>query len=361
MRRVLIALVALLSTSAFSQVENPEEEKLFLKAMNTDVRIYGKLLDQDEQPVPGASILYCKYGLDSDNPNQRRKRVKTKKDGTFEIHVGKRNTLDIRNAKKDGYEFMQKDNDCEMEFEDFFSDDFKYLPDKNNPRIFHIRKREPEGRIIIKYSSTALDVYPGEKIQYDFLRQQFITKKDKDKNLFPDFEMSGEFDDKNQEWTVVFRANGEGAGIQLSDKRLFRAPETGYSQEVICKCKSRVTQPPFKSIFMKLRAPGWYLRIDTIYSNINQEHFNLYSEAFINPYGDRNLEDLTYKISNAKSSELHNDLEQEASKALRNGIHPQMPDFKKLQKDKLLFFNCHNDPEPTDFFGRSLDEFDTVN
>ena len=318
------------------------------------IDFYGVLLDQDGNPVPDANVPYLIYrplGIS-------RYSCKTHADGRFEIHRGKGLMLDIEEISLKGYEYHENQNETRFDYETDMTK--RHVPDKANPVVFRIRRKNPE-RVYL-YQRGIRELYLDNRkwkiAGYDLAQQthgrhnEILSGR---RPIFCDLEMSGEFDEEARQWTVTFTANGENAGLlPISDEKLYEAPADGYRKSVTMNLSEEedYTREHGKHgkvyLYARLRDPGYYARLEIRYlfsknGSSGKYHYVRFEadNIFINPYGTRCLEHLyTYPDDTDAWDELQRKLDWDEldklkdtiDQAFRNQELVPMPDFRKLGK-----------------------------
>ena len=319
------------------------------------IDFYGVLLDQDGNPVADAKVPYLIYkplGIS-------RYSCKTQADGRFEIHRGKGLMLDIEDISLKGYEYHENQNETRFDYQTDMTK--HHVPDKANPVVFRIRRKNPERVYLYELGWVKMQVSRRTPVSsYDLANHthgrhnQIQSGRGR---IFCDLEMSGEFDEGTRQWTVTFTANGENAGLlPISDEKLYEAPADGYRKSVTMNLSEEedYTREHGKHgkvyLYARLRDPGYYARFEIF---ILRSHSTSTSKGpdrwisftvsgvFINPYGTRCLEHLyTYPDDTEALDELHRKLDWDEldklkdtiDQAFRNQELVPMPDFRKLGK-----------------------------
>ena len=305
----------------------------------------GRLLDQNEQPVPQATVRY----EISSSMNYRVGNVVSDNDGVFEIHEGKGSTLYIKEVDKRGYAFRgweQKDNFGGVEIS-------REHVAASEPVVFHLRKKHAEAVVLdkIKAGISFYDNMEEKWLGNDMARNitgtpEWLSKhlprgwtgpaKDikpmlNDKPCFWDYEATGENHPEKQEWLIHIKMNGENAGILLGNEKLYEAPEEGYVKEIVLTVKYsgqyhysygdkyfdkeliELYQTYPKYLYLRLRDPGMYARLELRYANASEENIYLEFEGVVNPYGSRSLEPLL-SIYDKKKHDIYSITDKEREK-----------------------------------------------
>ena len=130
-------------------------------------------------------------------------------------------------------------------------------------------------------------------------------------------------------WTVTYSATNGTDGLIVGPDLLYEAPSEGYQKEVV------LTGPSWPQyLYLRSRSPAIYTRFDLEHStwkaSKTNEGFRISYEAWINPYGERNLE---YDSDLKQEWRLVHRLEAEAKAAHGQGKRPEKPNLPKLLKE----------------------------
>ena len=182
---------------------------------------------------------------------------------------------------------------------------------------------------------------------------------------FWDIEATGEADTEKGVWNVTLKTNGENSGIQRLDTLLYETPADGYQKELSLtipfgreRFQHGGDEKPLSisHFYARLREPGMYARLDVEEISANEKELLIYCKVFINPYGERSLEKLTFlwqKLSNSeknmandklkakinKSLRLESDnCENQAIQAMREQRFAERPPFEEWIKEGLAFW-----------------------
>ncbi|MBO4345263.1 MAG: hypothetical protein J5833_05890, partial [Victivallales bacterium] len=152
---------------------------------------------------------------------------------------------------------------------------------------------------------------------------------------FYDLELNWEHDAVKKEWALHIKANGENAGFQFLDEKLYNAPADGYVKEgdYIISYFGYIDKPPVRHIYLRLRDPGMYARLDITSACADEDELVIKCDAFINPYGDRCLEQLEFDGNNEKAMELRYKCRDDADEAMRCHTLAPRPPFEKWIKE----------------------------
>jgi hypothetical protein len=247
------------------------------------IEFYGKVIDQFGQPVAGATVVFQWTTVIGPVTNPE-KRTSTGADGRFELKDVQGKVLAV-SVDKVGYD-RTDDWIQNFEYADFFYDNF-YVPDPNNPVLFHLRKildADPMYLFNIHNEFTAgspplkLDVASGKmKIPGDFAFSVQIGEKS-NKNWF-DYSVSME------------ALNGAGF-IVTAEKNPNQAPDTGYQKTFTIQQKTADTNysPNLSFHFYAKTREGRYGVVYVDMSVPRRGPINFYTAVRYNPSGSKNLE-----------------------------------------------------------------------
>jgi hypothetical protein len=123
----------------------------------TPIEFYGKVLDQNEQPVPGVEVSMNWTDMSPNGTSAAT--VTTDAEGRFSITGIQGKNFGVRSLKKDGYLEAVKSNPRSFEYAGFWKPTY-HEPDPNKPVIFHLRKKgDPapllfsEGKFVVTFGT----------------------------------------------------------------------------------------------------------------------------------------------------------------------------------------------------------------
>ena len=274
--------------------QRPDPAKLLKAILNSKIVFYGQVLDQNNEPVPGAKIRYS--ALDEAgfakvwNEGVPKKTIFADKDGRFDI-VGKGGSLNVY-VSREGY---YKTNESGGGFTYGMPSGREPARDPDNPAIFRLHKKgetEPlyffDGPTPI---SSWLPVPSGRTVRVDLTTGKlygtgsqnmvYISQRNNRQPKRIPNEQRPHYD-----WKFTLKVPG-GGFIRRDGRFDFIAPEDGYEEEVYIGMEKN--DPDWKTTQEHeyfVRFPnGTYGRF---WIRANVTHF-VYRSHY-NPTGSRNLE-----------------------------------------------------------------------
>ena len=113
-----------------------EQDRAF--EWKTPIEFYGKVVDQNEQPIPDAEV---RMNWTDMSPKGTSDAIRTTDgDGRFSITGVQGKNFGVRSIKKDGYIEAFRSNPHSFEYAGFWEPSY-HEPDPTNPVIFHMRKK----------------------------------------------------------------------------------------------------------------------------------------------------------------------------------------------------------------------------
>ncbi|MEM6885979.1 MAG: hypothetical protein AAF571_13205 [Verrucomicrobiota bacterium] len=288
---------------AIDALEIPEQEKKGLKLLSAiygnPFEFYGKVVDENDTPIPNARISYSM--LQGHFESGKKGKTTSREDGTFTIQ-GKGGAVLI-GVGKDGYYPMDNYSSAgfsttmvptpellERTKPPYGGGYDKPLPPKDDPAIFVLRKKGEAAELIRTQNRfemsnagnpVGFSMETGKKVSPASANIQFEHWGDKAEK-----DATGNYD-----WR--FRITVPGGGlIEREGQFDFEAPENGYDQSVEINMPTSLGEDWKNSVnrnyFVRL-ADGNYGRMQLrIYGG---RRFNLtIQESLVNPSGSRNLE-----------------------------------------------------------------------
>jgi hypothetical protein len=279
----LMCVVVLTHAPIMSIATDAAEMLEILKSMDKSIQFYGKVLDQNNNPVTGAQVLMNVRGSMGIKEISRI----TDNAGFFIVNNETGNLLFIESIDKTGYEFSVENN-LPISFR---IDEF-YVFDPAKPVIFKLRKKEPPATVIpweyvsllfnLKTSGYELDLIksdwdsPGQFGKAPFLRDKHVDVLIKGKLAA---------DQKSYELTV--ETPDQGSGVILGDTLLYVVPEQGYQQKekLIVPLQNQMK----KYVYIKSRNGKVYARLD-FEIKTTEETMIVSMNSWTNPTGSRNVD-----------------------------------------------------------------------
>lgn len=271
--------------SANQAITTEQQQQRLLAAWQAPIDFYGKVVDQNGNPVSGAIIKFS-WNPTPDDKDNKSSIATSDIYGLFTLHDARGASLEVK-VSKSGYYTSQRDA---RSFAYALTGHFS--PDISNPVIYHLRKKGkgeeliernfPQGmgqRAKVPHDRTPidLDLLTGKQvpagsgqIELEYWRDLSNPK-------------AGIFD-----WNVQLSVNGGGL-FSTGDEFAFEAPASGYqpSFSITMPATNQTWQSDLNAKFYIHLSNGDYGRIDLSFSGYNGV-FKLHST--INPSGSQNLE-----------------------------------------------------------------------
>jgi hypothetical protein len=247
------------------------------------INFYGKVLDENTNPVPGAGVDYTWSTLSE--TGARTQHDITDASGLFSIHETG-SGIGITVSKKGYY---TTPNERLRNFEYANHGEGVFSPDPNNPIVFHLQKKGLPEKLI--HGSKLF----GSRVDGTLSYVDLATAKNKltsPGDLIVQCTRSERASDKKFDWTFTL-AIPDGGLMESTNAFMFLAPEEGYRATFQINHKINdvdwVGQEKHK-FFVKSQNGQHYARIEiTIMPDYGQNAaYDL--EWFLNPSGSRNLE-----------------------------------------------------------------------
>lgn len=250
------------------------------------VEFYGKIVDQRMQPVSDATVMWQISVIGGTHSGSTTSGV----DGRFALSglVGKGITVTL---SKIGYR-SGNDGRGDFEYAAFHADGF-YIPDPNNPVLFHLQKLDnPEPMYLNSLHGHAPD--DGTLVQFDLKLGKVVS--DRSGDLMLKFTRHERPPSHSTGYTITIEAPPGGGLITSKEEFMYSAPETGYQStiQVDQQAKQGLQDYSFRvghEFRFYLRTPdGKYA---AVIGNVSQSSNPFAGYDFLvyyNPSGSRNLE-----------------------------------------------------------------------
>jgi hypothetical protein len=261
---------------------------------NATISFWGKVVDQDNNPLPGAKVsLALDYGL-AISPTEGGLRrtnlaLQTDQNGSFAVSNLQGHGFDIKSIEKDGYKLSER---VSRSYSYSWSANI-FHPDQQNPVIFRMWKKlgsealisgddfygvNPDGR------AYTIDLLTRKKFEGVGMTGDIIVRIKRPPELKP----RTKFD-----WSYSVEAV-DGGILQTNDEFTYRAPESGYRDryEYVASASSTNWTPELRDqeFYVKSRNGQVFgtLVVKVIPEYNQQSVFAI--QYSVNPSGSRNLE-----------------------------------------------------------------------
>jgi hypothetical protein len=331
---IIYTFLQILNVCNCAQAEITEEEKkLWLERFQTGLQqrvseanvpidFYGKIIDQNGDPVVGAEIEYGIAGYSVTKViDVTTGFAISSSEGIFEINNENGEKLFIREIKKKNYTYYVTQNPKSSFDYWAYGSSSRFVPNENEPIVFYVRKQEELAFTLKSDRLMSKDLDFG-KVFYGSLKDGRVWPNDHPRfNFQRDFEMVVQRRE-GQDPLLTITMLGENAGVILSTETVYEAPANGYnsSLEIICEDDE-------KYVFFMRNKEGLYAKIEGYFSTMEPDHSLVRTDitSWLNPYGDRNLE-----ADSDIPVEIWVQLEKEAKAAFRENKIPEKPNLQQL-------------------------------
>jgi hypothetical protein len=337
-----------IAASAFAQSDRAavdrkaDEDKMLrmkeaLQKQDAQISFFGKVVDQNNAPVAGASVRLhiIHFSPDMEKLFGASKSLECTSDGRglFSVEKETGRSLYVDSIAKDGYDGAALLN-TQRSFQYSARGDQKpFIADRKSPTIFQLRKQGGASFCLeVKYWDCQVSMKDsGRPKGSDFIRQESLRDLAQPvlngEALVCDFLVKASFNTNDATWTAVLSPGNTNGGIILSEQLLYEAPDAGYQPEYVFTPQDRKPVAA-KYVYIKSRDPAIYTRLEIEQINANKQFFRLSGKTVTNPYGDRNLEQAT-----GLPYEVTKQLTDEAKASFRQNKRPSKPDLPKLVKE----------------------------
>lgn len=255
---------------------NDPQVLAYIKAFRTPISFYGKVIDQDGEPVPDATILFSALNkpFNTNHPTTGYTR-ETDNDGIFSITGIRGSDLTIR-VQKNGYQTLPS------EFSSvYYSNPTRKvkIPTEENPAVFVLEKLHEPTKLIKKRitKKLGLDGIPVSVLLYDGIGMLTISlNSDYNRDTYA-----------YSAWQAEIKLSA-GGFIETDKTYNFEAPIEGYKSELEYRVTGELKLKPKtieRSFYFTLNNGKYYGRMNLFISAAGG--FRL--EYFVNPSGGRNL------------------------------------------------------------------------
>lgn len=243
---------------------------------NARLSLYGKVVDQDERPVAGASVRLTVADKPWDSGTSRQ--VMTDSDGSFKL-TGVRGAGIFAGAEKEGY-YSGKDSSRLLQSGE--------LPAKDSPAIFRLHRKGVVENLIHYgpvWSDLPLDATP---LEFDFKSRKFLPFGQG--QLSAQVKVEGSMQQRFSWW---YRLRLPGGGFARRTHEFdFIAPEQGYVETIEGRIDAADVswRGSFGGDFFVRLPDGTFGRVELFLGSGRDSFSFRIDRAALNPAGSRNLE-----------------------------------------------------------------------
>lgn len=291
------------------------------------LHVYGRVIDQYGAAVPGVRIRvsWTEVRIPPD-PGQT-KWIEADADGEWKITINKPGRVSVRDLEKEGYEFDRK---ASAYFAAPNREELIRRTSKDNPLVMTMRKKG-DATFLIHNKGRVDFVPPGGVQRIDLLEKKSLRGKvspSKADTSPWDISVEATFSEESQQWDYIITSSHESQqGVFVSDGALYKAPAENYKGEH----RESVGLKDFRknlSLCVRSRTSVIYSRVNLEFSS-GKERCIVSYDAWVNPYGSRNLE---YNTDLNEEWRLRRQLEENTKLLVKQGKQPEQPDLKALIK-----------------------------
>lgn len=284
---VLELLFILFVLHAFCQsmviADEWDDRRNYTRSKDISLSFYGKVVDQNLKPVKDVAVTLQFFQFDLTVKHfftgVKSIVVHTDAEGLFSLEHETGHNLMVAKVAKDGYEYIYR----EIAFE-------RIKPDKNQPVIFNVRKKEkPEfiipGEFRFRFDSTDAN-REIDLVKIVFAKPGVLGTRTWAKDEHADIRIKAVLDGANR-FVVTFSTPDSGAGINASNQLLYVAPDGGYvpSQTLTIDIPDNLKM----RFYLKGRQGNIYSRLD-VKVRATKEKLGMTIDSWTNPNGSRNID-----------------------------------------------------------------------
>jgi hypothetical protein len=222
LRWAVIALVGLMLAWWCSRFfETPNHQR---------ISFYGMVVDQNGQPVPGATVYITVLYNSLLGSGEDRAVLQTNENGAFSVTGYRGRTLDI-GLRKDGYDY--EGDVGPFHYTTLVPETQRHHPDKDQPVKFGMWKRKG-AETMVKYQAIEFPLkFDGTEYRVDLLKGMVVKEGgDLFFRLTSPQALTGQSNSSGR-WTWGLEMEAVGGGFVLSHQKLMsEAPESGYQPKL---------------------------------------------------------------------------------------------------------------------------------
>jgi hypothetical protein len=281
-------------------LQQQERNKAIAEAIektNVPINFWGKVVDQDRQPIAGVSVRYS-YSTEHGNvlgvawgqQKIHKNEVTTDATGIFTVSGFKGHTLTIESLIKEGYIYTSRGTQVYNYYGDNASG--KFTPEAANPVVFVMMHKSiaeplvsyggsfgkttrlPGNGTPVRWSIWKGQPDPNGELQITFKREPAVLAR------------VGDF----ATWSATVEIVGGGIIEASPDEPFYRAPSEGYISKLEYPKVEQKRGVPARSFYVKT-ADGKYGRIELdLYADDEGPTARCLIKAIMNPSGSRILQ-----------------------------------------------------------------------
>jgi hypothetical protein len=282
-----------------SDTSKPANKLEFLRDLarqsNRPIRFYGKVIDQDNNPIPDVKVKLAirtakepisgVVGDVFEYPV-----VSTDSSGRFSITDAKGALLSVKSLEKEGYEASQKSLNRAHYW--YWRDPSEvFTPDPDAPEIFRMWRKQGAEKLAVHDRMTRIP-YNGTPVVFDLLTGRQNVRGDLRVTLLRNPEQI-QWGQRNYEWTLTVEAI-DGGVIESNDEQMFLAPEEGYMPKVVFHMPANApdwSDEKSLTLYVKSRGGKQYGRVElSVMVGSDKPTTGFSFRSAVNPSGSRNLE-----------------------------------------------------------------------
>jgi len=266
-----------------------------MEKANRPIQFFGKVIDQDNNPIPGVRVTLEIRISKELAPNIiqdvfDRPVLTTDADGRFTLTDAKGALLGVHALEKAGYEPSEK---AFRKSYWYWRDPSQvFHPNADRPEIFRMWRKSGAEKLVSQDRMTRIP-YDGRVVTFELLTGRETAGGGDFRVALVRNPQQVKWGQRNYEWTLTIESV-DGGLIASSDEQMYRAPADGYQARLVIHMPADDPQwTDDKSVEFYLKSQGGkhYSRVKlSVMVGSEKPTTGLSFHAFINPSGSRNLE-----------------------------------------------------------------------
>ncbi len=268
-----------------------EEIRQYMESQNVPIQFYGRVVDQDGNPVSGAHIalsvrhwtVVAPSAFGGDGHSERFEKT-TDTSGSFRLEDATGDILTVEDIQKEGYKLSGKI----LKFLDYSKG---ATGDPNNPIIYKMWKKGPKESLV--EGSKLFGIIPdGRVYTLDLVRGKKVEGEADGDLRVSILRPNGVNSRDRYQWSFIIEGVGGGL-LTTDDEFMYLAPESGYKPRFQMELvPSNVTWAPLvkNQFFIRSRNGQVYGHMQVEVNAIYKDHSAIEIGYVVNPNGSRNLE-----------------------------------------------------------------------
>jgi len=279
MKRLAIVAVIIIAIGIFVFLAPYIGYCLFMVSNNARVDFYGRILDQNSNPIDGARVMVQIHATPTLlTPEINTINLLSDTNGCFSVKRQTGTILSVYSIDKSGYEVSGRET---RNFNYGHHYGTSHVSDPKNPDLFRVWKKGVTEPLIKNYLN--FPVMERTDCSVDLTTGKSSNNTNYNSDLWINVSSDGKGWKGNSTLCLTVPSGGL---IETSERYLYLAPEKGYQNKIEWTFGSRTA----KKLYLTSRNGGIYCALEIEATNHDDGKWRIVMNNTVNPNGSRNLE-----------------------------------------------------------------------